>query len=64
MSKCHSIRLNLGILRHIGGGSVGPEKIPTSKYSGSWTIILKITKFGPPGAPQYFFSSEKSLELN
>ena len=42
---------HLGIFRH-EGGSVGPEKIPTSKYSGSWTIIPKITRFGPPGASE------------
>ena len=45
---------HLGIL-DILGGSVGPETIPTSKYSGSWTIIPKVMIFGPPGAPQYFF---------
>ena len=39
------------IFRHIGG-SGGPEKIWTSKYSGSRVIVAKIADVGPPGAPQ------------
>ena len=44
------------IFRNIGW-LVRPEKIPTSTYSGSRSIVPKIVDFGPPGVPQWTFQN-------
>ena len=56
---------HLGIFRHIGqGGSAWSEKVWTSKYSGSRTIVPKTADLGHPGAPQSCFQKKNPVCSN